>query len=90
MIILNISTVPATRHDVGVVLQMRGWCWGDGRTLKDNPLPFTYKDNPYIALNPEDKTIRRVITATKGVPTRAEIIAAGHIIIDVHNKGWFI
>ena len=86
MIVLNISTVPATRHDVGVTLLERGWCWGDGKTLRENPLVFTFKDNPYIALKPEDKTIRQVITTTKQPPTKMEILAAGYIIIDVLNK----
>ena len=90
MIVLNISTAPTTRNDVGVVLEERGWCWGDGKSLKENPLAFTFKDNPYIALKLEDKTIRQVITTKKIPPTRTEIVAAGHIVIDVHKKGWFI
>ena len=90
MIILNISTVSTTRHDVGVVLEERGWCWGDGKSLKENPLDFTFKNNPYIALKPEDKTIKQVITIKGIPPTRTEIMMAGHLIIDVHKKSWFI
>ena len=90
MIILNISTNVGVRHDIGIALHKRGWYWGDGMTLINNPLEAMYKDNPYIALKPEDKTIRQVVTITKKPATRTEIAAAGHIIIDVHNKGWFI
>lgn len=89
MIVLNISTAPTTRHDVGVVLEERGWRWGDGKSLKENPLAFTFKDNPYIVLKLEDKTIRQVITTKNIPPARAEIIAAGYMVIDV-KKSWFI
>lgn len=88
MIVLNISTNTNVRHDIGIILHKRGWCWGDGENLIRNPLEATFKDNPYMVLKPEDKTIRQVITITKKLPTRTEIIAAGHIIIDVHIKDW--
>ena len=91
MIILNISTNTDTRHDVGITLHKRGWHWGDGDSLIHKPLETTFEDNPYIALVLEDKTVKRVITAiAEKSPTRAEIITAGHIIIDVCNEDWII
>ena len=88
MIVLNISTNAGVRHDIGITLHKRGWCWGDGKNLINNPLEATFKDNPYIALKLEDKTIRQVVTTTRKPATRTEIAAAGYFIIDVHNKGW--
>lgn len=88
MIVLNISTDIDIRRDIGITLHKRGWCWGDGESLIHKPLEATFKDNPYIVLKPEDKTIRQVITTSKKSATRAEIIAAGYFIINVYCEGW--
>ena len=89
MIVLNVSTKVGIRRDIGIALHERGWHWGDGDSLIDKPLETTFEGNPYIALFPEDKTIKQITTITKRAPTRTEVVAAGYFIIDVlNNKGW--